>query len=71
MDTDPGLPGSRWYVTPGGGIDPVSYTHLDVYKRQVVGWLGGLESWASYARQAGQPLPDLIASYTQPTASQA
>ena len=20
-DTDPGLPGSRWYVTPGGGID--------------------------------------------------
>ncbi|HOA89920.1 MAG TPA: hypothetical protein PKG79_11245 [Propioniciclava tarda] len=37
----------------------------------VVGWLGGLESWASYARPAGQPLPDLIASYTQPTASQA
>lgn len=22
VDTDPGLPGSRWYVTPGGGIDP-------------------------------------------------
>ena len=22
LDTDPGLPGSRWYVTPGGGIDP-------------------------------------------------
>ncbi len=21
-DTDPGLPGSGWYVTPGGGIDP-------------------------------------------------
>lgn len=21
-DTDPGLPGSRWLVTPGGGIDP-------------------------------------------------
>jgi 8-oxo-dGTP pyrophosphatase MutT (NUDIX family) len=21
-DTDPGLPGSRWWVTPGGGIDP-------------------------------------------------
>lgn len=21
-DTDPGLPGSRWWVVPGGGIDP-------------------------------------------------
>lgn len=21
-DTDPGVPGSRWYITPGGGIDP-------------------------------------------------
>ncbi|MFT4109397.1 NUDIX hydrolase [Propionicimonas sp.] len=21
-DTDPGLPGSRWWVTPGGGVDP-------------------------------------------------
>ncbi len=21
-DTDPGLPGSAWYVTPGGGVDP-------------------------------------------------
>lgn len=21
-DTDPGIPGSRWWVTPGGGIDP-------------------------------------------------
>lgn len=21
-DTDPGLPGSKWWVTPGGGIDP-------------------------------------------------
>lgn len=21
-DSDPGLPGSRWWVTPGGGIDP-------------------------------------------------
>ena len=21
-DTDPGVPGSGWYVTPGGGIDP-------------------------------------------------
>ncbi|MDF1488235.1 NUDIX hydrolase [Tessaracoccus caeni] len=21
-DTDPGLPGSQWWVTPGGGIDP-------------------------------------------------
>ena len=21
-DTDPGLPGSRWWVTPGGGMDP-------------------------------------------------
>ncbi len=22
VDTDPGLPGTRWWVTPGGGIDP-------------------------------------------------
>lgn len=22
LDSDPGLPGSRWYVTPGGGVDP-------------------------------------------------
>lgn len=21
-DTDPGLPGSRWWITPGGGVDP-------------------------------------------------
>ena len=21
-DTDPGAPGTRWWVTPGGGIDP-------------------------------------------------
>lgn len=21
-DTDPGVPGSRWWVTPGGGVDP-------------------------------------------------
>lgn len=21
-DTDPGIPGSRWWVTPGGGLDP-------------------------------------------------
>jgi 8-oxo-dGTP pyrophosphatase MutT (NUDIX family) len=21
-DSDPGLPGSRWWITPGGGIDP-------------------------------------------------
>lgn len=22
VDTDPGIPGSRWWVTPGGGMDP-------------------------------------------------
>ena len=21
-DSDPGVPGSRWWITPGGGIDP-------------------------------------------------
>lgn len=21
-DTDPGIPGSRWWITPGGGVDP-------------------------------------------------
>ena len=24
--------------------DPVSYTHLDVYKRQVIGFVGGVDS---------------------------
>lgn len=22
LDTDPGIPGSRWWVTPGGGLEP-------------------------------------------------
>ena len=27
QDTDPGIPGSRWWVTPGGGIDPGETEH--------------------------------------------
>jgi len=30
----------------------------------LVGWLGGLEGWAVYARAARHPLPDLVASFT-------
>lgn len=33
-DTDPGLPGSRWWVTPGGGIDP-GETPLAAAQREV------------------------------------
>lgn len=33
-DTDPGLPGSRWWVTPGGGIDP-GETALEAAVREV------------------------------------
>lgn len=33
-DTDPGLPGSRWWVTPGGGIDP-GETSLDAGVREL------------------------------------
>ena len=36
----------------------VSYTHLDVYKRQVLGWgVGGIEAEAA---MLGQPIPMLI-----------
>jgi 8-oxo-dGTP pyrophosphatase MutT (NUDIX family) len=33
-DTDPGLPGTRWWVTPGGGIDP-GESALDAAVREV------------------------------------
>lgn len=33
-DTDPGIPGSRWWVTPGGGIDP-GETPLDAGVREL------------------------------------
>lgn len=33
-DTDPGLPGSRWWVTPGGGVDP-GESDLDAAVREL------------------------------------
>ena len=33
-DTDPGIPGSRWWVTPGGGIDP-GESPLDAVVREL------------------------------------
>ncbi len=33
-DTDPGVPGSRWWVTPGGGIDP-GESELDAAVREL------------------------------------
>ena len=33
-DTDPGLPGSRWWITPGGGIDP-GETELEAGVREL------------------------------------
>lgn len=33
-DTDPGLPGTRWWVTPGGGLDP-GETPLQAAVREV------------------------------------
>lgn len=33
-DTDPGVPGSRWWVTPGGGMDP-GETELDTALREL------------------------------------
>lgn len=38
-DTDPGLPGSRWWVTPGGGIDP-GETAVEAAVREVAEELG-------------------------------
>lgn len=34
QDTDPGIPGMRWWVTPGGGIDP-DETPADAAVREV------------------------------------
>ena len=39
-DTDPGIPGSRWWVTPGGGMDP-GETELETAVRELqeeTGW---------------------------------
>ena len=33
-DTDPGVPGSRWWVTPGGGMDP-GETEIDTALREL------------------------------------
>nr|NLI50013.1 hypothetical protein [Propionibacterium sp.] len=38
--------------------------HNATTAQHIVGWLGGLESWADYAHRAGLRAPDLIASFT-------
>ena len=39
-----------------GAIGPVSYTHLDVYKRQVAGLLGALWSASGYVNAFGRAM---------------
>lgn len=34
-DTDPGIPGSRWWTTPGGGIDP-GESPVDAAAREIL-----------------------------------
>lgn len=42
-DTDPGVPGSRWWVTPGGGIDP-GETEIDAALRELTEETGFIAS---------------------------
>lgn len=44
---------------------PTLSPHNATTAQHVVGWLGGLESWAEHARRTGLRAPDLIASFTQ------
>lgn len=44
---------------------PTLSAHNVATAQHIVGWLGGLESWADYARRAGMRPPDLVASFTQ------
>ena len=37
----------------GGGVTPVSYTHLDVYKRQVLAEWGGQDITIRFAASGG------------------
>ena len=57
-DTDPGVPGSRWWVTPGGGIDPgespLAALHREV--REETGWTIGEPRWlGAYRRYCYMP----------------
>ncbi len=38
--------------------------HNAAVAEYIAAWMGGLESWADYARQHQRPLPDLVASFT-------
>lgn len=44
---------------------PTLSPHNTATAQHIVGWLGGLESWADYAHRSGLRAPDLIASFTQ------
>ena len=47
-DTDPGVPGVSWWVTPGGGIDPGETPEAAGLREQAAQW----REWAQAAQSA-------------------
>ena len=48
-----GTPQNRWFMTLHYNQNPVSYTHLDVYKRQVLRYFSPTCSYAIYVEKLG------------------